>query len=139
MGAMRTAFLNAITEEDVAKVAQWLLNMALGGDVEAARLFLSYALGKPAAVVEPDELNIHEISLLFRTPPLDLGTMVRYLVAPKSVEAMREEVIMDAENRGILRRLPDEDDEEEEDASHPAASRVKEPRTAGLKKGAQQS
>ena len=48
LGAMRSAFLNAVTEADVAAVARSLLTKTLAGDVEAARLFLSYAVGKPA-------------------------------------------------------------------------------------------
>ena len=65
---MRSAFLNAVTEADVAAVARSLLTKTLAGDMEAARLFLSYAVGKPAAVVDPDTLDLAEMGLLLRYP-----------------------------------------------------------------------
>ena len=45
---LRAALLNAVTPEDVAELARALLTQAKAGDVAAARLVLSYAVGRPA-------------------------------------------------------------------------------------------
>lgn len=68
LGAMRSAFLNAVSEADLAALARSLLTKAQAGDAEAARLFLSYALGKPAPVVNPDTLDLDEFGLLLKYP-----------------------------------------------------------------------
>ncbi len=53
---LRSALLDAVTPEDVAALARALLAQAKGGDVAAARLVLSYAVGRPPAVesAEPE-------------------------------------------------------------------------------------
>jgi hypothetical protein len=93
LGAMRSAFLNAVSEADVAAVARSLLKKAQAGDVEAARLYLSYALGKPAAVVEPDTLDLDEMGLLLRYPAdeCEQQAMMEGARAPASVAALKEE------------------------------------------------
>jgi hypothetical protein len=68
LGALRSAFLNAVTDADVATVARKLAALAALGDVQAAALFLSYAVGKPAAVVNPDRLALEEFALLDAAP-----------------------------------------------------------------------
>jgi len=60
-------------------VVDALIDKAEKGDVPAAKLVLSYALGKPAAAVEPDRLNLHE-GQLFKEEgrqTLDLGPYVQ--------------------------------------------------------------
>jgi hypothetical protein len=68
LGAMRTAFLDALTAEDVQALARRLLRQALAGDTAAAQLVLSYILGKPTAAVDPDALDLAEWQLLARSP-----------------------------------------------------------------------
>jgi hypothetical protein len=68
MGAMRSAFLAAITPEDVQMVARRLLAQALAGNETAAALFLSYALGKPTRGVDVDRLDLDEWKLLAERP-----------------------------------------------------------------------
>ena len=58
LGQMRSAFLNAVTEEDVALVAKKICDLAKSGDLAAAGLFLQCAAGKPANPVEPDAENV---------------------------------------------------------------------------------
>ena len=68
LGAFRTAFLDAVSDSDVAEVAQTLRDLAVAGDVAAAQVFLAYAVGKPARVVEPDRLDLDEFALLDAAP-----------------------------------------------------------------------
>jgi hypothetical protein len=65
MGALRKAFYDATTEDEVKAVALKLAEMAKAGDLEAARLFLSYAVGPPPSeAADPDRLDLHELELL---------------------------------------------------------------------------
>ncbi len=68
VAALRCALLAAFTPQDLEAVAQALVRQAKEGNVAAAKLLLSYALGKPAAAVDPDTLDLHEWELLRRAP-----------------------------------------------------------------------
>ena len=68
LGAMRSAFLDAVSAEGVQALARKLLAQALAGDVQAAQLFLAYAVGKPAPAADPDALDLAEWQLLARSP-----------------------------------------------------------------------
>lgn len=68
LGALRSAFLNAVTDADVTAVARKLAELAAAGDVQAAALFLSYAVGKPLSAVNPDALDLNEFALLDAAP-----------------------------------------------------------------------
>src|SRR6266851_9311801 len=60
VAGLRQAFLDSATPEDLAVIAQALLDKAKNGDVAAAKLVLAYLLGKPQAVVDPDRLDVEE-------------------------------------------------------------------------------
>jgi hypothetical protein len=60
VAALRKAFLQGVTPEDLAAIAAALLAKAKEGDVAAAKLVLAYAIGKPEAAVDPDRLDIDE-------------------------------------------------------------------------------
>lgn len=68
LGALRSAFLNAVTDADVAAVARKLAELAAAGDVQAATLFLSYAVGRPLAAVNPDRLDLDAFSIIDSAP-----------------------------------------------------------------------
>ncbi len=68
VAALRAGLLARVTPEDLGDVAEELLRRAKDGDVAAAKLLLSYALGKPAAAVDPDTLDLHEWELYRRAP-----------------------------------------------------------------------
>jgi hypothetical protein len=70
---LRAALLKAVTPADIEAIARTLLEKARAGDVAAARLLLAYLLGKPAAVVNPDTLDLEEVLQRFRCP--DLGQL----------------------------------------------------------------
>jgi hypothetical protein len=60
VAALRKALINAVTEKDLADIVRVLIVRATSGDVAAARLVLSYAIGKPAAAPNPDRMNVDE-------------------------------------------------------------------------------
>jgi hypothetical protein len=60
VAALRKAFLESVTPEDIAAVVAALLARAKEGDVAAAKLVLTYAVGKPEATVDPDRLDLDE-------------------------------------------------------------------------------
>src|SRR5262249_15398133 len=55
--ALRSALLRKLTEEQIERVADLLLEKALDGDLAAIRLVLLYAIGKPTPAVDPDQLD----------------------------------------------------------------------------------
>ncbi len=76
LGAFRSAFLNAISDNDIAAVARKLAELATAGDVQAAALFLSYAVGKPHPAVNPDRLDLDEFSIVDAAPTRSRVTAV---------------------------------------------------------------
>jgi hypothetical protein len=68
MAAHRSAILNAVSPEEVATLARRLYDLALQGDVLAARLLLSYVVGRPAEPADPDNTDQDMIDRLSRWP-----------------------------------------------------------------------
>jgi hypothetical protein len=68
MASLRQAFLSAATEERLRELGERLLAAALAGDWVAAKLYLSFVIGKPVAVVDPDRLDVDEWQLLNANP-----------------------------------------------------------------------
>ena len=60
VAALRKAFLDGVTAEDIAAIAAALLARAKEGDVAAAKVVLAYTVGKAEATVDPDRLDIDE-------------------------------------------------------------------------------
>src|SRR5947209_5063675 len=58
--ALRQAFLDAVTPEDMQEIARRLIMEARLGNMTAAKLVLSYVLGKPPAAQNPDTLDQEE-------------------------------------------------------------------------------
>ena len=52
--------LDGITPEDIQSVARRLIDLAKEGNVQAAKLLLSYAIGKPEPAPNPDRMDIDE-------------------------------------------------------------------------------
>jgi hypothetical protein len=57
---LRKAMLEAVTVERIRNITESMVQRAESGDVAAAKLVLQYTLGKPAAAVEPDRVEIDE-------------------------------------------------------------------------------
>jgi hypothetical protein len=79
---LRSALVNRVTEADMERIAEDLLVKARLGDLAAIKLLFLYVLGKPAATVNPDTLDIEEwlqtvrpIPGIMREFPAALGTM----------------------------------------------------------------
>jgi hypothetical protein len=68
VAALRSALLASVTTEDMEAVTQQLVRQAKEGNVAAAKLLLSYTLGKPAAPVDPDTLDQQEWEIYRRAP-----------------------------------------------------------------------
>jgi len=60
---LRTSLIEAVGDDGLADIVQGMVTAAKGGDVAAAKLLLSYLLGKPVESVEPDYVEIHEKQL----------------------------------------------------------------------------
>src|ERR1700712_4908718 len=57
---LRSLFQEEMSNDDLRGIARALIERAKKGDVAAAKVTLQYALGKPAAAVEPDRVDIEE-------------------------------------------------------------------------------
>ena len=60
---LRQVILDALTDAELIAVTRSMIERAKKGDVAAARLLLQYSLGKPAAAVQPDRIDIDEFEL----------------------------------------------------------------------------
>ena len=68
LASNRTAFLQAVGPEQVRQLVARLLRQALAGNLDAARLLLAYAVGRPAEAVNPDRADLDEFRLLGESP-----------------------------------------------------------------------
>ncbi|HEY1859535.1 MAG TPA: hypothetical protein VGG61_04230 [Gemmataceae bacterium] len=66
--ALRRAFCEAVTEDDVRSLAQQLLVKAREGDLAAVKVLFAYAIGRPTEAVDPDTLDLDEWQLFLRNP-----------------------------------------------------------------------
>jgi hypothetical protein len=94
----------------VAAVARKLRDLALSGDVPAAKVLLSHIVGKPSEARDPDHLDVEEFELLDRGPTksralavmldaVDPGTaasIVRQFI-PTDVTDVRDRIIATGE------------------------------------------
>jgi hypothetical protein len=103
--AMRKALCDAVSEEDLRQIAEALKRKAKEGDVAAARLVLSYVVGRPEATVDPDTLDEQELRQYLGQPDLaaampgvlqtldpETCCIVVRTARPGLVEAMREQM-----------------------------------------------
>jgi hypothetical protein len=121
MAAMRSALLSTATELGIQTLGVRLLADAIAGNLAAAQLYLSYCVGRPANVVDPDELDLHELRLLQARPgmkevlsmllKISPGVAAELLgnAGPKTVDALLDAVkkANDADRRELVERLWD--------------------------------
>ena len=105
----RQVFYDCVTAEDLKAIVAKLVEKARAGDPAATKLVLQYLVGKPAATVDPDTLDLHEMELYRQAPaptvlsevlmarmPADLAcdTVRAFLpyVAQSQADAMRDEL-----------------------------------------------
>ena len=77
---LRTSLIEAVGDDGLADIVQGMVTAAKGGDVAAAKLLLSYLLGKPADSVEPDYVEIHEKQLRSTERGLDMDAEIATLL-----------------------------------------------------------
>ena len=68
---LRASLIEAVGDDGLKDIVQGMVTAAKGGDVAAAKLLLSYLLGKPVESVEPDYVEIHERQLQSKDRALD--------------------------------------------------------------------
>ena len=68
---LRASLIEAVGDDGLKDIVQGMVTAAKGGDVAAAKLLLSYLLGKPVESVEPDYVEIHERKLQSKERALD--------------------------------------------------------------------
>ena len=68
---LRASLIEAVGDDGLKDIVQGMVTAAKGGDVAAAKLLLSYLLGKPVESVEPDYVEIHERELQTKDRGLD--------------------------------------------------------------------
>jgi hypothetical protein len=100
VGRLRTVLLERLDEDKLRAIADKLLELAMEGDVAAMRLLLSYTLGRPAAAVEPDELDVQEIELHRREQVRDLMDYRSAVPASAACVVLREVVPLHVQRMG---------------------------------------
>jgi hypothetical protein len=70
VAALRQAALEGITPDDMRSIMTKLAALAKDGDVAAAKIVLSYAIGKPAEAPNPDRLDVEEWKGFKETAPM---------------------------------------------------------------------
>jgi hypothetical protein len=70
VAALRQAALEGVTPDDMRSIMSKLTALAREGDVAAAKVVLSYAIGKPAEAPNPDRLDVEEWNGFKETAPM---------------------------------------------------------------------
>lgn len=63
VAGLRSAVLDALSPDDLKEIIRRMIEAAKEGDVAAARIVLAYTVGKPAATVDPDAVDVGEWQL----------------------------------------------------------------------------
>src|SRR5258708_16801755 len=58
VGELRRLLVERVSDDDLGAIVDKLVEKAREGDLAAARLVLSYTVGKPTAAVDPDRLDV---------------------------------------------------------------------------------
>ena len=77
---LRASLIEAVGDDGLKDIVQGMVTAAKGGDVAAAKLLLSYLLGKPADSVEPDYVEIHEKQLRLTERGFDRDEIIAELL-----------------------------------------------------------
>jgi hypothetical protein len=64
VAALRAAFLDAVSEQDVREMTYLIVFNAKAGSLEWLKFLFQYAIGKPQPAVNPDTLNVQEFRAL---------------------------------------------------------------------------
>ena len=93
VAALRTALLEEITDDDIQAVIRKLIEMSKSGNLQAAKLLLSYANGKPTPAPNPDHVEIDEWQYFEKTAAMsDTVDMVVRSTEPETILNMGREL-----------------------------------------------
>ena len=70
---LRTALLEAVSDDDLKAIVQTLIKQAKYGDAASTRLLFEYAIGKPQVVVDPDRVDIDGDGLVREKEPVSMA------------------------------------------------------------------
>jgi hypothetical protein len=91
----RKALLDAVSPDDITRVGKKLCELAVAGDVPAAKVLLLYVIGKPRDAADPDRLDVDEVRLLLEAPDLkEVLTSVQNRVTPDVVARVVAHLLM---------------------------------------------
>jgi hypothetical protein len=68
VAGLRKVLLEAVSDEDLRVVAEQLVVKAKMGDLAATKLLFQYVLGRAAATVDPDTVDVEEVELYKQAP-----------------------------------------------------------------------
>ena len=136
---LRQAALDAVSPEDIKATFDALKKKSAEGDVPAAKLLLSYCVGKPVEPADPDTLDQHELKTIVgnhldssagpvnivKGMPLDILVEMFELILPvlrsEKVKMAKKVLCAPLTEEEIEANQDDEDDDvSEDDAAAPA-------------------
>jgi hypothetical protein len=81
---LRAALIQRVTKEDMERIADDLVFMATNGNLAAIKLLFQYVIGKPAAAVNPDTLDVQEFREVYapRQEIMELGPQLVHGLPP---------------------------------------------------------
>ncbi len=133
VAALRQVMLDCVTDKDMEVIVGELVVQARNGKLAAIKLLFQYVLGKPAATVNPDTLDLQEVEQYSRAPqpaalqeiigarmPADLACNLMRTVLPyvgRSQADLMAEMLLNPEPEA-----EEYDEEAVEPTTHPAPS-----------------
>jgi hypothetical protein len=95
------AVAEAVGSEGVREIMTKLFDLARGGHIEAARLFLEYSVGKPPPAADPDRCDLNEFEILAANPTRGDITTVLSMGVPA---ACAVQVLQDVFERDLRKK-----------------------------------
>jgi hypothetical protein len=91
VAALRSALIDAVTPQDITEIMYLVVFNAKAGSLEWTKFLFQYAVGKPRPAVNPDTLDLDELTLTQASavPPEALKEFVARVPAPAAVLMMR--------------------------------------------------
>ena len=136
---LRKVLMETVTDEELRNVAGQLMVKAKFGDLAAIKLLFQYVLGKPAATVNPDTLDVEEFELFEQSPlhaafteigrtrlPADMAVDLLRVMLPAIGQATKEMISDAIKHPEKYEEKPDPlydfgyDDEDEDEEEVPA-------------------
>jgi hypothetical protein len=114
MAALRAALLECATAERMKALGEKLYELAMAGDLAAAKLLLTYAIGKAPEAVDADRLDLDEWAIADAAPTV--GQFLRAFadsMRPADAVAFRRQAYNGANDpKELLERLNEESDKQ---------------------------